>query len=487
MQEYVTEFFEYFGCTMQQDGAVLVIAMTPELAEYFGKPRLRLVFDSRHAAQNAELVTPGSYLAHRMYDLLKQGEKTTSVILPKRREFSDIQTAIVPYRSALTNISKKETFRTETYITFRVTYFAHDKIEELLTIGIDYEGNVREHVEFPYMIADLERAVSGEFPLTKKQAKELYNACVAGLQQHVQERALRYQKELAQQYYADIMRLEGFYQQMIEEIPLLANQRESSVRQLQQEYQIKVADELRKCQIHSTIEPVTFCAVTMPFYQYQLTLQSATSKSHKAKIRAYHNLFSGAWQTPRCESCGKAMREIGVCDAASHAVCRECLGTCEECGTQVCQQCGLEQCPECGKQLCHQCSTLCHLCGKRSCHEHTLGCRLCHAHFCVQCAAACDECGSVVEKNHLTACEICQQRICPHCTFRCVSCQREVGRTHQISCAFCGQQICGDCAFQCDICGKMFCAHHIHECDLTRKMVCPYHVGKKPVSRRQYE
>ena len=84
MKDYTTDFFTYFGCALQQDGKVLSVHLTPELAQYFGKSTLRLVFQPEHLEKQTELVTHGSYLANRISDLLKSSGAKVSVTLPKR-------------------------------------------------------------------------------------------------------------------------------------------------------------------------------------------------------------------------------------------------------------------------------------------------------------------------------------------------------------------------------------------------------------------
>ena len=84
MKDYVVDFFTYFGCTLEQHGQVLTVTLTPELTQHFGKPELHLVFRPEHASKDAELVTYGSYITSRMYDIVKQFGKRVAVSLPKK-------------------------------------------------------------------------------------------------------------------------------------------------------------------------------------------------------------------------------------------------------------------------------------------------------------------------------------------------------------------------------------------------------------------
>jgi hypothetical protein len=514
MKKYTAEFFSHFKCLVQQEGQILRVELTPELAQHFGKSTLRLVFDPEHVADQTELVTYGSYISNRMYELVKHSGEKVSATLPKKQETDSskrkteegkppaasylVPTGIVPYRCEIKKYYSREIRRTEVYVTFRVTYYSSEKIEEIVIIGIDFEGNLHVNTEFPYPPEVLKDGVSSRFPFTRKQAKEIYDKCLNQVNLYAEQQALGYQEKLTEHFHESITRLEAYYHQMIDEVPVLEKNREAAIRQLQDEYEIKTSDELKKCRIQISIAPISFCTFTIPFRRYRYTLQinGAKGKRQKAKDRGqapfslsplafrparqatvniYHNLFSGEMVYPRCESCGNEMKQVGVCEGGSHPVCHNCLVECHVCGTHICRECGIEVCFECGEWVCHQCSQQCHICGERYCTQHLLGCQICREHFCTQCAEPCEVCGKLVEKIHLTACEISYKLVCPGCIGVCSCCRKHVCQSYLSFCAFCGQQACAECTFRCEVCGETFCVHHISECEVTKHTVCPHH------------
>ena len=502
MKDYTTDFFTYFGCALQQDGKVLSVHLTPELAQYFGKSTLRLVFQPEHLEKQTELVTHGSYLANRISDLLKSSGAKVSVTLPKRVEElptvgsrpsaegrflpSGINCTIKKHRS-------REIRKTEVYLIFRITYASDEIMEEIITARIDFAGNIHITPEFPYPLNSLKDAEASRFPFTRKQAQGIYDQCVKQVETYAAQQALTHQEKFAQPFHENVARLEAYYQQMIDEIPVLEKNREGSIRQLQAEYALKIADEVKKCQIHVTLTPISFCTITIPFRQDRYTLQTNGASVHRQGVRGekasslhpsaevtvnvFHNLFSGEVFYPRCESCGKEMKQIGVCEISSHPVCHNCLVECHVCGTRICRNCGIDVCFECGEWVCQQCSEQCHICGERYCAQHLLGCSLCREHFCRQCSESCEVCGKPVEKTHLTACAISHKPACPACIGVCSCCRKQVSQAYLSFCAFCGQQACTECTFHCEVCGETFCVHHISECDLTKHLVCPRHAG----------
>jgi hypothetical protein len=499
MKEYIADFFTYFGCDVQQQNAVLRIDLTPEFSEYFRNPKLRLVFHPDHLENAAELVTHGSYLSGRIYDLLKKRGEYISVLLPQKEE-AITAPLLEGANCTLTRQRARSLRRTEIYVLFRITYYSDEKVEEIVTTGIDIEGHISVSSGFPYTATLLQAASPCRLPFTQKQANVLYEQCLQRVNQYAEHQAALIQEKLAQHFHENITRLEAYYQQMIEEVPILEKQRDVYIRQLQDEYEIKASDERQKCQIQVSITPISFCAVTIPFRRSRYTFQGAESRKQRAEnrkqktesrkqkaesrepgseviVEVHQNLFSGKIILPHCESCEHEMSEVGICEGKSHPVCPNCLVECHECGKSVCRDCGMTICFECGEWVCPECSQQCHLCGERLCTRHLLGCLLCRDHFCQQCTATCESCGKPVGRIHLTACEISYQLNCPACTMMCSCCRKHVSKSLITSCAYCGQQACTECTFRCSVCNEEFCVHHIAECAITKEMVCPRHLG----------
>lgn len=473
MKEYITNFFTAFGCSLREQEHVLTVELTPELTQHFGKPSLRLVFHTNHLKKQTELVTHGSYITGRIYDIIQHIGGKVSVLLPKIQE-SPGSLLLNGINCLLTKQRSREVRRTNVYHLFRVTYYSDEKVEEIITTRRDFTGKLSIHTGFPYTPTLLQEAAPYRFPFTQKQAKTIYDKCLHQVHLYAERQAGTYQEKLAKHFHENLTRLEAYYHQMIEEVPALEKNRQASIRQLQDEYEIKVSDELKKCQIQVTITPISFCAITIPFRRYTYTFRR---NEGEVQIEVYVNLYSGEKILPHCESCGHDMAQIGICDVHGHPVCRNCLVTCHECGKSVCRDCGIEICFECGEWVCDACSKRCHLCGERHCGTHLLGCTICREHFCQQCSDLCEHCGKPVGKIHLTACEINYTLICPACTAICSCCQKNVNHSLINSCTFCGQQACTECTFRCYVCGEEFCVHHVSECEITKQMVCLRHSG----------
>ena len=477
MKNYIRDVFRYFDCEVNETGKGLRVTLNPELAPEFGKEDLQLVFRPEDMGRDTELVTHGSYLSNKLYDLLKASGKKVAFKLPKRYSNDGDEHDILPWRCKSLKRSSREIHATEVFLTFRVAYYSNEKREELMTIGYDAQGGLLGQGEFPYSISLLEEAEIARFPFTKKQSKAFYDRCLEYVETHAGQQAFEYQQELAAQYHQDVMRLEGFYRQTIDEIPELASDRESQTQQLQQEYEQKATEELRKCHVQVSVEPISFCAVSIPFRRTRYVLGSENGKTERTQVtvESFYNLFSGTLRYPDCAACRKEMQEPGVCEHCGQAVCRECLHECHGCGALICAECGNESCAECGEWSCPDCSEECHLCGKRFCAEHLLGCRECRRHVCPNCREECAECHGIVGHIHLLECDLSHEKVCLNCIVTCSCCDKHVAQSKSHSCGFCGQQMCEECTFRCEVCGELFCVHHVTECEVSGNMTCPQH------------
>ena len=353
MKAYVTEFFKYAGCVVADEGNILTVELSPELAAYFGKTTLRLVFQPEHLEPQTELVTHGSYLANRIYDLLKPTGAKVSVLLPKRvveaqdfRSLKDFGSLpFLPLQGldcTLTARPAKEIRRTESYLIFRLTYSSDEKVEELITVKSDFMGNLQVMSAFPHFFSGLQGAVGCRFPLTRKQAKAIYDRCLAPVERYAEQQAHARQGKFAPHFHENAARLEAYYRQMIDEVPVLEPGRELVIRQLQDEYELKITEELKKCQIQAAITPISFCTLTIPFRQYRYTLETDGGRKKtntappapKITFDVYHNLFSGEVVYPPCPSCGHGLKQIGVCEMSGHPVCQDCLHECRACAEE---------------------------------------------------------------------------------------------------------------------------------------------------------
>jgi len=482
MKQFVADFFKSLGSEVKDQGHLLEVHLSPELAKYFDRPTLRLVFNSQYLTEDTELVTYGSYVFNLIYDLLRDRGGKTFIKLPKR-----VSATKQPHPEGLRfcngEVVRKRTqstYRVEFYFNFKITYWFDEKIEEIYSLKIDSRGEVtRCATPFPELFLETVRLVAqGELedrkprpPFSQKKMIEWYQRCLKEVEAYAREQSVKYQEKLVERLYKNLSRLDVYYRQSRDEVTGTdEKQKEKKLELLQQEYQLKVEEELDNHRIQVLISLINFCSVQTPILSRRFLLK-AYGKEQELVLSK--NLFSGQLEYPACDSCGAELQVAGICGLQSHITCDKCLGHCWECDQDVCSSCGLQRCEYCQAGICAECVRICHDCGRWFCNQHILGCRLCRVEFCEACARVCQVCNWTLCSRHLVKCMACEAEICSRCTTSCAHCEEEVCHIHLLACSFCGQLTCTNCVEVCEVCGCQICTRHAFTCTLTEKRLCP--------------
>lgn len=476
MKEFIVDFFRSQGSEVKDQGHTLWINLSPELARYFHHPTLQLVFNSQYLTEDTELVTHGSHIFTLIYDLLKDRGIKTFLKLPKRMPPT---TGMAPEDIQFCNgkiIRKRmqQSYQTDWYFNFKITYWFDEKIEETCCLRVDAKGLItRCKVPFSeWLLAEekIDCQISRP-PCSRNKIKQLYERCLTEVESYAREQSTLYQKKLMERLYKNLSRLDVYYRQSRDEITGTdERQKRKKLELLQQEYQLKVEEELDNHQIQVIIALVSFCSVQTPILSRRFLLRAYDKEKEIVFVK---NLFSGHLEYPTCESCGSNLQVAGMCSFQSHIVCDKCLGHCQECDQDVCSSCGIQACESCQMNICQECTRICDHCGKWFCTQHIFGCRLCKTEFCEACARTCEVCRTIVCSRHTLKCTICEVDVCFYCRAACSHCEEEVCNIHLLACSFCGQLTCTGCVEVCEACGCQICTRHAFTCALSKKRLCP--------------
>ncbi|MCC6168969.1 MAG: hypothetical protein IT329_17235, partial [Caldilineaceae bacterium] len=142
---FTLDFFAFFNAPVRRldrrKQGPLEVDLPPELADYFGKPQLRLAFHHAGLGDEFDLVAYGSRLFDRMQTLLAQRGALTLLALPNRHTGSEeLMHAVKPVNASITGLKLHEQARPLYVFNWRITYRADDKREELYTVAVDDQG-----------------------------------------------------------------------------------------------------------------------------------------------------------------------------------------------------------------------------------------------------------------------------------------------------------------------------------------------------------
>ncbi|MCS6827403.1 MAG: hypothetical protein NZ553_12380 [Caldilinea sp.] len=495
LMEFTEAFFSYFGASVQalplrsprgkrrnSVAQLLQIELSSELREHFGAASLRLAFRASHlaeAGEGVELVAPGSRVFDRMMAYLEQKSAVAVQRAPVRHADSQaLMSAVRPTNAAITRLRLQERMRLLFAFTWRITYRADDKRQEIYTTWMDEEGRLLSQRDDEAKAAsgrqngtiDLDRLLreAEAAPTEGDTAGETTPIRLPALTQlvrlaerartyavyHADMRCVEYEAEILPRLYKVLNRLLTYYQQQIDEAFPARDPEGERRRALEADLQRKIAEELENHRLYVDVELIAYRVIELPVAASEITISNGV---HEKTVVIELDRYSGALRRPLCYACGAETTTLTL-DHHGHLTCEGCLSICAGCNDLFCASCGLAPCPVCGGHNCEHCGRMCWACGKRACRNHLGVCPLCGDEVCHACQAECAECEVQQCKSHLRADCVAdaqgQQRlICPRCSVRCPGCQQF---TAQIGvCTASGQRFCLNCLATCARCGRV--------------------------------
>ena len=512
LEEFTRTYFTQLGATVHsatvhsaETGATarLNVDLPPPLAAHFGREQLGLTFHAAEPETGAELVAYGSRVFDQMLALLAARSAFAVQRAPARHTGGEaLMTAVRPTNASVSRLRLQERVRTLFVFTWRITYRADDKRQELYTLWMDDEGrplgqpgsaSVPALATLEQMLADAEAA-----PLEHNDAGETLPPKLPPITQlvriaeqartyatyHADVRCVSHEAEILPRLYKTLNRLLSYYQQQIDEIQSARDPEGERRRTLEADLQRKVAEEIENHRLRVEVELLGYVALETPTAVADLTLHSGR---HEVAVHVEQDRYSGELRRPTCHACGAETAELTI-DAQGHITCERCTHLCATCNDLVCAACGIASCPVCGAENCETCARMCWACGERACPQHVRLCPTCGDNVCHACQDACIVCGVHQCKSHLRLDAVAdkqgvQELICPRCAVRCQGCQQY--SAHIGVCSASGQRFCQNCLVACAGCGRIvglgfhqldpvdrrpYCSECLHECPRCRTL-----------------
>jgi hypothetical protein len=479
LQQFTLAFFEFFGAEITRQGrkkqSPYQIDLPADLATHFGKRALSLSFQQSELAAGQELVTQGSRIFDRMIAYLEGRSALTVQKLPSRFLGSEeLLKAIRPVNVGIAGLRMQEQVQLLFAFTWRITYRADDKREELYTVVLDESGTrlpqpgddrgEAEIVDLAQLLSDAEPV-----PLEQNEEGHLIPPRLPPMTQlvrlaetarkyaiyHADLRCVTHEAEILPRLYKALNRLTTYYQQQAEEIYDAHDPTGEKRQALEIDLQRKIAEEVENHRLRVDLNLTSYAVIHVPVGTAEITLSDGKQES---VVRVRRNRYNGALRRPACHACGEETTAIAI-DRNGHITCDTCLEQCATCQELLCARCGVAPCPVCGKGNCDTCGQLCWACGERACAEHSSQCPICGDEVCHACQAECAHCGVRQCRSHLRADHVAAERgttelICTTCATRCPGCQQY--SAHNATCSASGQRFCERCLATCATCGQRF-------------------------------
>jgi hypothetical protein len=475
LHDFTLRFFTTFASPPMSLGnhalAPLRVPLSVELAEYFGKPELLLAFHMADLAEGGELVAYGSRIFDRMLSYVERRSAMTLLRLPNHHPSSDeMLRALQPVNAAISHLRLHEQTRHLFVFTWRITYRADDKREELYTIAVDQQGMRIPLAEAPALHALSFSSISHEgepvppeydeaglllpprlLPLT--QLTQLAEKARKHAIYYADVRCLSHEAEILPRLYKSLVRLTTYYQTQIEEINDGHDSEGDRRRELEADLKRKIAEEIENHRLRVQVELSSYIALLVPTAVGDMTLSDG---GRKAQIRIERDCYTGAIKRPSCTACGKALERV-VLDRDGRLSCEACIEQCESCLQLVSGKGSTCACPACAKHNCATCSHECAACGEHACAGCIDRCPTCGDNVCFHCQDKCSHCGQRQCRSHLRLDAVpgadgVLGLICASCAVRCPNCKQYSAVFE--TCCVSGQRYCRNCTVVCTSCQR---------------------------------
>lgn len=524
LREFTESLFRHVGATVapvdkRRKHGPLRVLLPAHLVDHFGGDTLTLAFQSVEEGSGQQLVAHGSRTFDRMLALLKRESALTVRRLPAHHMGSEaLLRAVRPRNAGIANLRLQEQQEPLCAFTWRLTYRADDKREELYTVLLDGSGArlalgegagssaraglpdletlLAESTAQPLQEVDdratdeaqAQVAQSGDEVAGEREAAGIQtqtpsagsssagSAVTTSPEGALRLPAMAHLVRLAERarkfaiYHADarcVAHEAEILPRLYKVLDRLTNYYAQQVEEvsgatdpLGERRAALEADLERKIaeeiENHRLRVQVDLCAYAILYLPVASAEMLLRDGQREARLGVRLDRYTGTLIRPTCFACGQEMDAV-VLDRNGHVHCEACLRQCENCLEIVCASCGVEACPACGKENCENCGRACWACGRRACADHISRCPVCGDDACHACQECCAECGVLQCRSHLRADAVRE----PDGSSRrvCAACAIRCPGCKQYSarlgvCHLSGQRFCTNCLVTCSQCGR---------------------------------
>jgi hypothetical protein len=315
-------------------------------------------------------------------------------------------------------------------------------------------------------------------PGPPRPAEELLPLLFSDLERRLEPELARIRKQAEQDCAAEVSRLDGYYQRMIDEVEPTdegnASDRKDAIRAQQRR---RRAEEESRHRVGATVHPVHL--VEWRVLSQRVTWEVVSPGGHRGTVASTRALTGDtAWRL-HCPNCGRTPDAIHVCEAG-HVACPDCGARCSICGTGACERHGLLHCAIEGHPVCAAHGSNCPACGKVHCSTHAVRCVAADHDVCSECGRQCARCGKQVCATHAVVTGTEAPRgvrwLCLECTVYCEAGTDEpVGLDEVVRCASCERHVCERHRVHCAVDQQPHCSRHLRRSDVSGRLVCEKH------------
>lgn len=363
MKSLVREVLEIGGCLVEENGDLLEVVMTPEIAGKLGLKEHELLPFSPHESGNGEFISYGSEILDGVSQLMEDKGHFCKAHLPRLYLKKERLDQIISQKLSLANAvlrSSQAVERTVSYLLLNFKYFAvsEEKKEGIIRVVVNeltlaspgemvstllkgyYEGN---HKEWKVEV--------------RRPLEEVFGAACRVAEYEIRRDLSDFVRRLDRRLNKDVVRLEGYYGTLKEEVEgriqkrgLVGDDQErehSRIRAIDVELKRKIKEQQERYSLRVDVELLNVIRVTM---LASLVILRIRRKNKEKRLELVWNPLLKDLELPVCEGCLRPIDTLYLCDEELHHLCPRCH-ECPSCHKAVCRVCYPRACPKCGDKF----------------------------------------------------------------------------------------------------------------------------------------
>ena len=318
-----------------------------------------LDFDPQAGGARGEMVTYQSELIDRLLSLMRPQGVYAEIIIPDQY-LKQNATAAAEARFSVVNGLLKAAGAAEKRSLYAVLNFKYVAVSDEKKEGL-LRATINTHTlgAVPALASQLawtsHHEGEGHTGLASQPFVQVYAAARRQVQLALRHELADFRRRLHRRLQRDIVRLNGYYQSLIDEIhgKIARRQLEGKEREAQEarmhatelERNRKIADAHVKYAIKVEVEPLGLLRINLPAVVVTAELRCRKLSREAALI---WNPLLKEFEAAPCAGCGAGIYSIQLCEEKLHMLCRAC-SSCEGCRRSICHCCHPAKCPKCGE------------------------------------------------------------------------------------------------------------------------------------------
>jgi hypothetical protein len=357
LDAFTADLLTESGAIVEPTARCLEALLPPHVATLLGTPEhVKLCFSPE---EDGIPVFFDSEIFKKMAELLGERGRFSTLGIPavpvRVEQLGDRLGEKIVLHNAVFQLERREQKR----ISYLLAYFKYsarsDDRQEGIVASMINEFNLsvrRVQAEILELITS-NAEVSFE-EAERENAERVLSALCRAQREIVREGLHDFFLSLERRLKRDIQRVHDYYQALLQEHRRVLQRERSTaegkeatrskIEAVERELKGKVQDLIGKYRLNLEIEPISFIRIETVVPIFWLLIKRR--KETRPFPLTYNPILKSLDSLP-CEACFHAKGGYLVCDDRFHIVCKQCSGSCRQCGKMYCAACHPRSCPRC--------------------------------------------------------------------------------------------------------------------------------------------